>query len=343
MTKKKNISLKTIAEAAGVSSSTVSLVLNNHGKELRISQNTQKKVRKIASDLGYITDTSGVFPFTAEPDEKKIYRIAIFFTASLQDFPLERFDRGIAKFCEFSDYRTDWVYHPFTPDHLSDFHYLFSSEYYDGIIVTTPYENDITYLKSHRFPIPVVLYNCQINGYTSVCHDDYEIGKQAAEVFLRHQKKFIAVVTPVICNKGISLRLAGFTNYLSSMNFPSEQLRVVSGPNKNLAGGYAAVSRLMEQNFIPSAVYVINDLMTSGAVNCLREYHLRIPEDTEILSYGNVDAPFLNPGISSFTTNTTQMAYTCIENIFSEMFGQTQPGLYYSFGTECIWRESCSR
>lgn len=343
MAKKKSISLKTIADAAGVSASTVSLVLNNHGKELRIAQNTQEKVRSIAAELGYFTDNSRQSPFSEQPDPKKLYRIAVFFTAALQDFPLERFNEGLIKFCSFSEYHVDWVYHPFTPNLLSDFYHLFSREYYDGIIVTTPYERDIVFLKEHSFPIPVVLYNYQINGYTSICHDDYEIGKQAAEVFLRHKRNFIAVVTPLVCNKGISLRLAGFTNHLTSTHFPAEQLRVINGPNKNLAGGYAAVSRLLQQEFIPSAIYVINDLMTAGVVNCLREYHLRIPGDTEILSYGDMDAPFLNPSISSFSSNTEQMAYTCIENIFSELFGQTQSGLYYSFGSECIWRESCPK
>lgn len=341
MSKKKKVSLKTIASSAGVSTSTVSLVLNDHGKELRIAPSTQEKIRRIAADLGYYDLQE--LPCEFSYKQKKVYKVSIFFTDNLQDFPLKRFNKGISKFCETCDFIIDWVYHPFVPNHLESFAHLFSQENYDGFIITTPYENDITFLKSHKFSVPVILYNCQINGYTSVCHDDYEIGKQAAEVFFRHQRKFIAIVTPLICNKGISLRLAGFTNYLSSLHFPPEQLCIVNGPHKNLAGGYCAVSKLLQQNFIPSAVYVINDLMTCGVVNCLRENHLRIPYDTEILSYGDADAPFLKPSISSFTTNTEKMAYVCMENIFSELTGKTQPGLYYSFGTECIWRESCPK
>lgn len=46
--------LATIARLAGVSHSTVSLVLNERGEELRIHPDTQERVRRIARDLNYV-------------------------------------------------------------------------------------------------------------------------------------------------------------------------------------------------------------------------------------------------------------------------------------------------
>ncbi len=335
----KKVSLKTIAEHVGVSPSTVSIVLNNHGKELRIAQETQNKIKNAAKELGYYGDCAKKHPVS----ENNTYKICVFFTNTLQDFPFERFNSGISQFNEELEYDIDLVYHPFTPNQLNHWRILFSPRYYDGIIVTSPYDQDIEFLKNCQFHVPVVLYNCQINGYTSICHNDYDVGKQAAEIFLKHQKQHIAIVTPKVRNKGISLRIAGFTDYLTNCGFLPENLRVTNGSSKNAAGGYEATSKLLQNSFIPSAIYVVNDLMSGGVLNCLHKHSLQVPRDTEILSYGNIGAPFLIPGISSFATNAEKMAYTCMKSVFAEIWGQAQPGLYYSFDTECIWRESCPK
>lgn len=50
---KKRISLKDIADAVGVSVSLVSYVLNNKGKENRVSEETAKKIREVAKELNY--------------------------------------------------------------------------------------------------------------------------------------------------------------------------------------------------------------------------------------------------------------------------------------------------
>ncbi len=50
------VSIKDVAEAAGVSKSTVSRVINGMGKATRISPSTQERVRAVAGQLGYRTN-----------------------------------------------------------------------------------------------------------------------------------------------------------------------------------------------------------------------------------------------------------------------------------------------
>jgi LacI family transcriptional regulator len=49
----KKVSLKQVAQAAGVSSSTVSLILNGKARKMRISESLEKKVTRIAAKMGY--------------------------------------------------------------------------------------------------------------------------------------------------------------------------------------------------------------------------------------------------------------------------------------------------
>jgi DNA-binding LacI/PurR family transcriptional regulator len=53
MAKQKKIQLQDIASAAGVNTSTVSMVLNGRARERRISERLEKKILKVAKDLNY--------------------------------------------------------------------------------------------------------------------------------------------------------------------------------------------------------------------------------------------------------------------------------------------------
>jgi LacI family transcriptional regulator len=52
------VTLKNIANKAGVDISVVSRVLNNKGDEFRISKERQDTVRKMAKSLGYVPNVS---------------------------------------------------------------------------------------------------------------------------------------------------------------------------------------------------------------------------------------------------------------------------------------------
>ncbi|VDR29137.1 Catabolite repressor/activator [Raoultella terrigena] len=51
--KTKRVTIKDIAELAGVSKATASLVLNGRGKELRVAQETRERVQTIAREQHY--------------------------------------------------------------------------------------------------------------------------------------------------------------------------------------------------------------------------------------------------------------------------------------------------
>lgn len=53
MRKTKRVTIKDIAELAGVSKATASLVLNGRGKELRVAQETRERVLSIAQQQHY--------------------------------------------------------------------------------------------------------------------------------------------------------------------------------------------------------------------------------------------------------------------------------------------------
>ena len=55
--------IKTIARMAGVSTSTVSIILNGKAKERKISSATEKEVLAIAASIGYRHNALQTVPF----------------------------------------------------------------------------------------------------------------------------------------------------------------------------------------------------------------------------------------------------------------------------------------
>lgn len=341
MSSRKKVSIKTIAEAANVSPSTVSLVLNNRGKELRIAPETQKRIHKIAEEFGYFNSPSNTQYCINKYEPASLNPIIVFVTNDFQNIPFAKFNAGLEEYAKHSSDQVDWVYHTYETNHLCDYQMLLSSSYYKGAIISTPSLDDARFLMENHFHIPIILYNYQINGYTCICYDNYNIGRQAADVFLKLRKEKLSIIVPDNTNRGINLRIAGFTGHLSESGFLNENICIASGPSKDTYGGYIAASKLLEQSFIPSAIYIVNDLMTGGVINRLKEENLRIPDDVSILSYGDIDASKSIPSVSSYIAESEKIAYTCLEQLMMEIKGLAVPGRYISFGTECIWRESC--
>lgn len=341
---KRAVSLKTIAEKANVSVSTVSLVLNNKGKQMRISSSTQEKIRKITAELESPFPASTNNPRISISSCKDVVRVAVFFENSHDAFPLDLFNQGMSLYASESDLFVDWVYHPYKKNGLRNLSPFFNKHFYDGIIIVAPYNEDVLFLQENRFPIPVILYNFRLNHYTSICLDNYAVGQAAAEVFFRHGHQKIAIIKPSAYTKSISSRIAGFCDYLTYLNFTDETLRSGICPRKDISGGYTAISELFSNRFIPTAIFSVHDFITVGIMNFLFQHHVRIPEDMEILSFGNTAfADAFVPSISSYAPKSDVMAYMCLQKLIEEMRGQAQPGLSYEVITECVWRSSCRK
>src|SRR3954454_18504749 len=66
------------------------------------------------------------------------------------------------------------------------------------------------------------------------------------------------------------------------------------------AGGYAAMESLVELPEPPEALFVANNLMTVGALECLAKRGLRAPDDIAIVGFD--DIPWADLVVPSLTT-----------------------------------------
>ena len=151
------VTIKEIAQAANVSPTTVSLILNRKSKERKISPLTEKRVLEIAERMGYLPNLQAVG--LKKAGSLFAHRILIFWVADSRAQVMMRFFRGIEENIEnnhlpyevlLQSYRPGQLQHAMRNELLLSCH---------GIIVCNPSESDMEFLDGSNFPRPLILYN----------------------------------------------------------------------------------------------------------------------------------------------------------------------------------------
>ena len=180
------IQINEIAGMAGVSVSTVSLVLNGKGDEMRISRQTQDKIRKFAAELGYIPNLAARSLRNGNVDSShQIFAFFVnieiirkvdgnYFAGVIAEFYLSMKERNID---------AEIVVNPYFSGKLSDYRDYFTSNRYSGIIIYSASDADLAFLTENDFLTSIVLINRETNGkYMNVRINDYEGGKECARM-----------------------------------------------------------------------------------------------------------------------------------------------------------------
>ncbi len=337
----KNITAKEVAEEIGVSPSTVSIVLNNQGDKYRISPDTQKRIMRAAEDIGYKHSNR-------RRRRKKTYSkeiIGIFCHHDFSRGPTSDLYTGVKKRIQEAGLEYEVIVFPFNDGNLHEKEKWLSSGFMAGAVLIALEEEDLDFLESKSFDIPLVLFNRTAEGYSSVMIDNYALGSKAMSIFIERGHKIFGVVSSNYSSRSISLRNFGFKDRLKEQggnNNGMYCLPVVYDEETD-QGGYRAMNSIFVSGKIPTAIFVPIDDMVSGVVRRIHESGLKIPEDVEIISYGNKDINVVvEPNISSFETPTEDMGYSSARILFDYIEkGTLSDSIKISFEAECIFRESC--
>ncbi|MFJ4229893.1 LacI family DNA-binding transcriptional regulator [Paenarthrobacter nicotinovorans] len=288
------VTLREVAEAAGVSTATVSLVINKK-KNARIADETRRRVQEAIRRLGYrpnamaknlVSGTSKFIGLVADGVATTPFAGQIIHGA--QD---EAWKHGYALLIANTEGNVD----------LEKDAIAMMLEYkVRGILYSTWFHRATEVPETLR-ESDFVLVNCfSPESLTSraVVPDEAQGGKSATEILLRggHRRiAFINTTTPAPAKDG---RLQGYMDALAAEGIAFDPGLVLEAyPDQE--GGYGATEELLKLNV--SAVYCYNDRMAMGLYDGLREHGLAIPDDIAVVGFDNqeVIAAHLRPPLST--------------------------------------------
>lgn len=287
------VTLRDVAEAAGVSTATVSLVVNKK-KDARIAEETRQRVKDAIRALGYrpnamaktlVSGTSRFIGLVADGVATTPFAGQIIHGA--QD---EAWKHGYALLIANTEGNGELEQDAIT---------MMLEYKVRGILYSTWFHRQTDVPASLR-EADFVLVNCfsPEPGTRAVVPDEVQGGRSATEILLRHGHRRIAFINATIPAPARDGRLLGYREALDAAGVPFEPGLVMEAyPDQE--GGYRATAKLLKRDV--TAVYCYNDRMAMGIYDGLRDHGLSVPDDMAVVGFDNqeVIAAHLRPPLST--------------------------------------------
>lgn len=290
------VTIKDIAKALGVSTSTVSRALRD---SYEISPETKELVLACAKKLNYKPN-----PIALSLKERRSRSIGVvvceiansFFSQIINGIESIAYDRGYNVIISQS--------HESVEREIMDLHYL-SSRSVDGLIISLSTETtDMSHLLDlHNKGLPIVMFDRvsdEIKTH-SVVVDNFKGAYEATELLLQQGYKRIAAIANSEFLSITSERLAGYKEALNTygQTYNPKYVQHCYYGGMDYSEIEVAVNKLMTLPEQPDAIITTSDKLTTGCLRTLMRRGIKIPEDMALVGFSNSDiAELLNPALT---------------------------------------------
>jgi LacI family transcriptional regulator len=297
--KQNRVTVRGIAEAAGVSIGSVSTVLNNRHVERRITIETVEKVRAAAAKLGYVPNISARQLRSQTPEKNNaVIALVTSYEAPLnlvRYFPLALQQAVAANEARFT---CSLMIEMFSSGKLRELPGLLTGNNFNAAIITNTTPEDDIFLSRTHLPFPAVLVNRLVTGYSSVIEDPNS-GAQAADVLIRAKRKRLAVLHGTPLTQSTQTRVDSFIKRTTELT--GQPAREILALNLTEDGYFDAMNDFLANraNRI-DGLYCVIDGGALGAFHAIKSRGLKIPSDLAVVGVGDYDVSrYFDPPLST--------------------------------------------
>lgn len=328
-----SISMREIAKLAGVSSATVSRVIN--GSSL-VTEETTQRIQKIIQDLNFVPNNSAIH---LKNGKSQIFGIIIpdlnnpFFTETIKIFEellVENDKELLVANTDFHSTRTQKSVRRMLLRRV------------DGVaLLTSEFEAaPLESLVQNRIPVVTTDHYRTGPGISDIVIDF--AGGMAQIVghlkSLGHSRiGFIGGTEGLVTSR---VRRESFLDAIVKQGLSSREGWIVEG-NYKIDGGSAAMDRILAQDEIPTAVVTANDLTAIGALRTVHQRGLRIPDDISITGIDDIAmADIVYPPLTTLRISRKEYARVLFEALATGNDDLTRVGRQYMLPTSLVVRSS---
>lgn len=312
------VSIYDVAKKAGLSTVTVSRVINNSPK---VRPYNRQKVLQAMQELGYSPsaaarslakgNTGVIGLVTPSINDHFFNSVAMSINYNLMN---EGYFLAISLHHDNSIDETNSLY--------SDKNYLFQEGRVDGIIVLSPIGEDEYIEELERKKIPFILLDNQDvheNVY-SILVDNYIGGYSVTKhlIELGHEKiGFIGGNEDYLSARE---RKRGFIYALKEAGF---EPYIMDDGEFDIESGYNIMKKWIDEDRIPTAVFAADDNIALGTIDALRSENLQVPHDVSVCGYDNSTvAGKLKPNITTVEQPANEMGKKAVEILLRLIRGE---------------------
>ncbi len=326
--------IRDVARAAGVSTATVSRVLNG---STRVSGDACLRVQAAAASLDYWPN-----PAARSLRQNRTHLLGILLPDLFGEFFSEVI-RGI--------------------DHEARkerFQILVSSSHagteaiataarsmrgrVDGLIVMAPDAGSPHLIERMTRKLPVVLLNTgpTVAGCRAISVANVDGARAAVNHLLELGHRRVAIVRGPRGNVDAAERLRGYREAMANAGHPIPLELEIEGDFTE-SSGYRAAASVLALNPRPTAVFAANDYMAIGLMSALAEASIRVPEDMAVAGFDDIPiAHYLRPALTTVQVDAYELGSRAMRLLISALAADgVAPFLPEVLPATLVVRESC--
>jgi LacI family transcriptional regulator len=328
--------MRDIALRAGVSSATVSRVINGSPA---VKEETAKHVRKILDKLHFIPNPSAT---TLKYGRSNTYGLIVpdlanpFFPEFILSFEavlVENDHELLLATTQSSE-----------PKLISSVRRMLMRHVDGVVLMASEYDTrTIEPLFEHQIPI-VTIDRRRVQVGTGDVAIDFESGYRQAVLHLQklgHRR--IAFIGGMKGIRTSQIRLNAFKKALQTAGLTYSENLTRYGDYR-VAGGDAAMRSLLKERRRPTAIMTANDLTAFGVLHALHANGVGVPSQISVVGFdGILLGEAVYPPLTTVSIPPRDMAEACIKSLNHSKSNVTERGLLLSVGGSLVVRESTAQ
>jgi LacI family transcriptional regulator len=303
--------IKEVASAAGVSTQTVSRVINERPD---VSPETRKRVQEVIKELSYQPSA-----LARSLISQRSHTLGVV-TAGLKHIGPSRTLSGITSAAEEAGYSLLLKELPsYDTEDIQPIFQAFLSRHVDGIIWAVPEVGENRKWVNHPpadIDVPLVYITMEPrNNLSIVSIDNYLGGRIAMTHLLEQGYHKIGHISGPLDWWEARQRMSAWKDSLTEAGLDANDSHCVEG-NWSSASGALAIEKLFYQYSDMDAIFVANDQMALSVLQFFAEKQIRVPNDIGIVGFDNMaESAFFSPPLTTIEQDQHNIAKLAVAEI----------------------------
>lgn len=329
--------IKDVARLAGVSTTTVSHVIN---KTRFVAEGTQEKVMKAVDELNYAPSA------VARSLKCNTTRtIGMLVTQSTNLFFSEVID-GVESYCYRQGYtlilcNTGGIY-----EKQRDYIRMLAEKRVDGILVMcSDLTDELNEMLDRHKDIPKVIMdwgpeNPQVD---KIIDNSEEGGYLATKYLIEHGHTQIACLSGHFEKLACKERIDGFKRAMNEAKLTVNEDWILEG-NFECDTAVLAADKIIAMDKKPTAVFCFNDTMALGLISRLQQQGLKVPDDISVIGYDNIElAEYFSPPLTTVHQPKRRVGKNAFEILMARIKNKQNERRVFEMHPEIVTRQSVKK
>lgn len=285
--------MKDIARLAGVSTSTVSHVIN---KSRFVSDEIAERVNNAAQQLNYAPSA-----LARSLKMNRTKTIGMLVITSTNPF-FGEVVKGVERSCYHQGYNLILCNTEGDNQRMKASINTLLQKRVDGLLLmcsTLEGERLDVFDRYPDIPIVVMDWGPILFASDKIQDNSLQGGYMAAKHLIECGHKEIGCITGPLIRHQAQMRYEGYKRALAEAGIAINPDWIVES-DFECEGGYQAFEKLYQRGKLPSALFVSNDMMAMGVIQAASQRGLRVPDDLSLIGYDDVHiAKFMTPALTT--------------------------------------------